>query len=252
MNAIPKRCLIDLGNSRLKYALLDVHGGRGEVVAISHEQPGAVASLLQKVALEPIASEIWLASVASTERTTALTQALEGAGFRLHRIHSQAQCGKLRIAYPEPARLGVDRFLALLAASERVDGPWLIVSAGSALTVDLLGVDGVHLGGMIAPMPIQMRAVLAGNFPQLDLAEGRAVDFADNTADAIASGTTAAALGLVEHALRRARKRLATTPSLLLCGGNAGLLADIDHPKIVTLPALVLDGMACFVRSREP
>jgi len=246
-----KRWLIDLGNSRLKCASLESHGIGEEVFAIGHEQPDSLVALLRLIGRAESGDQAWLASVASAERTAIVTRALQDAGLSVHCIRTQAQCGKLRVAYPEPAQLGVDRFLALLAACERSDGPWLIVSAGSALTIDLLATDGAHHGGMIVPMPNHMRAALAQNFAQLDLPEGRATDFADNTADAIATGARTAALGVVERALRKAREQLGVMPTLLLCGGNAELIADVDHPAIVTLPSLVLDGLAAYVRGGE-
>ena len=95
----------------------------------------------------------------------------------------------VRIAYAEPSRLGVDRFLALLAAHARGPGPWLLVSAGSALTVDLLDVGGQHIGGVIAPSPEHMRAALAARFPALAYAGGEAHAFgidARNEAEMIA------------------------------------------------------------------
>lgn len=251
MNANPKSWLIDLGNSRLKFASLDAQGNRGEVVAIGHAQANPVDTLLEAIGADRVGGKAWLASVASVERTTMLIDALQAAGLEVCRIHSQARCGGLRIAYREPARLGVDRFLSLLAASERDDGPWLIVSAGTALTVDLLGSDGQHFGGLIAPMPAHMRAALAQRFAQLDLPEGQVRDFADDSADAIASGARAAALGLVEHALRKAQARLGAMPTLLVTGGGAGFLADIDHPRTIPLPSLVIDGMTSFVRDAE-
>lgn len=251
MNTNRKRWLIDVGNSRLKCALLHAPGIRGEVFAVGHEQPNSIAELLRHMGPPGLKDEVWLASVASTERTAALTDALQDAGLYVQRIRTQPRCGKLRIAYPEPAQLGVDRFLALLAASERDDGPWLVVSAGSALTLDLLAVDGAHLGGMIAPMPSHMRQALARNFAQLDVPEGRVHDFADNTADAIATGAHTALLGAVEHSLRKARERLQATPTLLLGGGNAELLAGMDHSRILNVPALVLDGMTFYVRDSE-
>ena len=186
--------------------------------------------------------------MASDERTAALVDALHEAGYSVPRVQTQAAFGQLRIAYPEPARLGVDRFLALLGASARDDGPWLVVSAGSALTVDLLRTDGVHAGGLIAPMPAQMRAALARQFVQLDVPEGLAQEFADDTADAIASGCREAALGLIERALRNARQRLGAQPTLLVSGGGGDFLGDLERSPTIFVPALVLDGMAAFVR----
>lgn len=251
MNAIRKRWLIDLGNSRLKCAQLDAQGRLGEVIAIGHGQLDPLAALLEHIGADGAGAQAWLASVASVGRTTAVIEALQLAGIAVFPVQTQARRGKLRIAYPEPSRLGVDRFLALLAACERNDGPWLVVSAGSALTVDLLGADGVHVGGLIAPMPSHMRAALAQRFAQLDLPEGQASDFAKDSADAIASGAQAAALGLVERSLRKAQERLGSMPTLLLTGGGAEILAALDHPRTIGLPSLVLDGLALFVRNAE-
>ena len=53
--------------------------------------------------------------------------------------------------YRDPERLGVDRWLALIAARERSKQPTVIVDAGSACTIDLLDSEGRHLGGYILP-----------------------------------------------------------------------------------------------------
>ena len=100
-------------------------------------------------------------------------------------------------------------------------------------------------------MPSDMRAALAQRVAQLDLPEGHARDFADDSADAIASGAQAAALGLVERCLRKAQERLGSMPTLLVTGGGAEFLAALDHPGTVSLPSLVLDGLACFVQDEE-
>jgi type III pantothenate kinase len=251
MNPNPKRWMIDLGNSRLKCATLDARGSRGEVIAIGHSQADPIPSLLGCIGPDGAGGEAWLASVASIERTSLVVDALQDAGLKVIRIRCQASYGRLRIAYREPARLGVDRFLSLLAATERNDGPWLIVSAGSALTVDLLDNDGVHIGGMIAPMPSHMRAALAQQFAQLDLPEGEASDFADDSADAIASGARMAGLGLVERALRKAQQRLGTMPTLLVTGGGAQFLEEIEHPRMLSLPSLVIDGIVAYIHGME-
>lgn len=251
MTTSPKSWLLDLGNTRLKFAPLLPTGQRGAMTAIDNAQPNAEADLLRQLAPVAAGDVAWLASVAGTAKTAALSAALHGAGIAVQPVQTQPQCADLRIAYPVPAQLGVDRFLALLAASARGGGPWLLVSAGSALTVDLLGDDGQHLGGLIAPMPAHQRAALAQNFSQLDVPEGRAREFADNTADAIASGARAAVLGLVERALRVARAQLGVSPGVLLSGGGADLFADLDHARVLRVESPVLDGLAVFVRRRD-
>jgi type III pantothenate kinase len=241
-----KRWLLDLGNTRLKLAPLR-KGARGEVTALAHADDDFEVALRAHFDAHD-GDEAWLASVASPDTTSHLRSLLQDLGIEVQRVQTRAAMGRLRVAYAEPARLGVDRFLALLAASERDDGPWLVASAGSALTVDLLDGDGAHRGGLIAPMPAQMRAALATRFVQLDVPEGAAVDFGCDTADAIAGGARAAALGLLEHSWRRACALLGAEPTVLLSGGNAELLLQAEVPRAEAAPSLVLDGLARYVK----
>ena len=241
------RWLIDAGNSRIKCAALSAEGRRGEVSAWANTDPEALRALVDHLRASGRPVQAWLASVAPAALAADLQAALEAAGVRVRRVAPEASRGRLRIAYAEPSRLGVDRFLGLLAASERSDGSWLVVSAGSALTLDLLAADGRHVGGLIAPMPAMMRAALAGGIRQLDVAAAARADFADDTADAIASGCDGAAIGLVERSLRQARERLGEAPTLLLTGGGAELFDGVAGARVVE-PALVLDGLAILAR----
>ena len=241
-----KRWLLDLGNTRLKMAPLH-KGARGEVTALPHGDDDFEVALRAHFDAHD-SDEAWLASVAPPDTTSHLRSLLQDLGIEVQRVQARASMGRLTVAYAEPSRLGVDRFLALLAASERDDGPWLVASAGSALTLDLLAKDGKHLGGLIAPMPAQMRSALATRFAQLDLPEGAALDFANDTADAIASGARAAALGVLEHGWRRACAQLGHEPTVLVSGGSAELLLQAEVPRMLAAPALVLDGMARYVK----
>lgn len=245
--------LIDLGNTRLKCAPLSAVGERGAMRAFTHtgDEEKTLAALLDFLGNAAGDAHIWFASVAPPLLTDHVVRALQAHRFTVHRVSSATQFGNLHIAYAEPSRLGVDRFLTLIAASQRHDGPWLIVSAGSALTLDLLDSQGTHLGGLIAPTPARMRQSLATHFTALNLPEGLPCDFAQDTADAVASGTHAAALGLVERSARLARERVGATPTVLLTGGGLAIFDALAHAPIVRLPALVLDGLAIFAQARE-
>lgn len=240
--------LIDFGNTRLKCAALDA-GRCGPVQAFAASDREALDGLLRILGSAKSGERVWLASVATPERTDALASAIAGQGFTVRRVQTKANWGPLRIAYAEPLRLGVDRFLAMLAVLQRKDGPWLIVSIGSAMTVDLLTADGRHHGGLIAPTPTHMHEALTQRFPQLDMADGLAVDFASDTADAVASGIRAAALGLIERSLRTAHDLLGVRPTLLLTGGGADPLLSSLSGEYLSAP--VLDGLAIFAGIAE-
>jgi type III pantothenate kinase len=238
--------LLDLGNSRLKVASWQAGTGLGEVQAWAHGAADFAPSMQRWLAGIGAGDRCWLASVAGSELTAGVAEAIASRSHPAIRARTRPECAGVRIAYAEPARLGVDRFLALLAAHERGAGPWLIVSAGSALTVDLLDGAGQHRGGVIAPSPEHMRAALAARFPALAYAGGEASDFAADTADALAGGSLGAALGLVERSHRQATRLLGRAPRLLLSGGGAARLAEGLEIEAERAPFLVLEGLAVY------
>lgn len=238
--------LLDLGNTRLKVASWQAGRGLGEVQAWTHGAADFAPSMQRWLAGVRAGDACWLASVAPPELTAAVAEALASHGNPATRAQSRAACAGVRIAYAEPSRLGVDRFLALLGAHARGDGPWLVVSVGSALTVDLLDAAGQHRGGLIAPSPEHMRAAMAARFPALAVAGGAAGDFAADTADALAGGSIGAAAGLVERSHRKATRLLGAAPRVLLGGGGAPGLARALELDAALAPALVLEGLAVY------
>ena len=248
MNDRSASWLFDLGNTRLKWSCLD-GDALGEVHALPHAESERSDERLDRAFAEIEAgATAWLASVASDARAADVTGALERRGVRVGRVHTQASFAGVQIAYAEPARLGVDRFLALIAAHARAQRSWLIVSVGTALTLDLLAADGTHHGGLIAPSPALMRESLAQRAPQLPVHGGAVVDFATDTPDALASGCTLMVRALIERSLHTAARRIGAMPALLLSGGGTAALGDAarnnDWPTPVERePHLVLHGL---------
>lgn len=235
------RWLFDLGNTRLKCAPLDAAGRVGPVRAVAHD--GALFDDELASVLPARFADACVASVASDALRTELFDMLVQRCGRICLASTQARFGAVRIAYPRPSRLGVDRFLALLGAHARGTGATLVVGVGTALTIDWLDADGRHRGGRIAPSPTLMRAALHDRAAQLPAVGGRYVEFGDDTGDALESGCTGAALALVEHSLRAAATRPGATPTLLLHGGGADALRA-HLPRAIAAPALVLEGLA--------
>ena len=241
------RWLFDLGNSRLKCAQLHDDGRLGEVIALAHDEKIFAEKLCG--VLPDRADSACLASVASPALTAAVVDALTARFRRISLARSSTQLAGVRIAYAEPARLGVDRFLALLAAHARGGNqPWLIAGVGTALTIDLLDAEGLHRGGRIGPSPQVMRVALHQAAAQLPAQGGSYREFAADTADALASGCEGAALGLIERSLRQAEQALGRAPALLLHGGGADAL--VPHlPQALRAPSLVLEGLALWSRA---
>ncbi len=226
----------DLGNTRLKCAPL--------------REPASpvLANEIAAPLPEEVRGDVALvSSVAPESARVALLLQLSARFRRIHLARTLPECAELKIAYPVPERLGVDRFLALLAiAGEGRDT--LLVGVGTALTIDLLRADGRHVGGRIAPSPTLMREALAARSPALPAAGGRHVEFADDTADALASGCDGAALALVDRSLAAAHGSLGSMPRLVVHGGGADallpLLNEAASPLAEPRSNLVLAGLA--------
>jgi len=246
--------LFDLGNTRLKHAPLLADGSLGEIAGAAHD--GLQFAVANWDAVLPAAIDVaWIASVAPDAPRAALLDALAARGARIGFAQTQPSFAGIAIAYAQPQRLGVDRFLAMVAVHARglrdaSRDAALVIGVGTALTVDLIDADGRHRGGRIAPSPALMREALHARAAQLPRSGGDYAEFADDTDAALASGCIGAALGLIERSARRARDMLGTTPRLWLHGGGAdALLPWLDDARHA--PALVLEGLALWARAQD-
>jgi len=238
--------LFDLGNSRFKFAPLQ--GNRaGDVQAWPH---GAEAMPTDALALLPSGDTAYVASVAAASLTASMLEVLQARFKHVRVACTEASCAGVRIAYADPAKFGVDRYLALIAAAERGQAV-LVAGVGTALTIDLLDADGQHHGGRIAASPTTMREALHARAVQLPAKGGDYSEFANDTADALASGCDGAAVALIERSRMQAATTLGAVPALLVHGGGAPallpLLGDAQFQ-----PALVLDGLARWAVHQPP
>jgi type III pantothenate kinase len=244
------KLLLDLGNTRLKWALTSdrwlAHGAVGWNENLD-------AALAEALAPWPRPELVLAASVVDTDREALVAAIVTQLCARSvdWRRSPVAACG-VRNAYAEPQRLGVDRFLAMVAALAHGGGPHVLVGVGTALTLDALATDGRHLGGLIAPGPMLMQQSLlnATALVRMDGA-GSVQERADNTTDAVVSGCWLAAVALIERFVAQAADELGAHPTLCLSGGDAAQLAPLlSLPAHVTHNA-VLRGLALWAESGE-
>jgi type III pantothenate kinase len=240
-NASGQALLIDVGNSRLKWSI--GLGAEAEAGAMAYQRPEDIASapLWQRLRA---GVEVWVASVARAEIRAAIAEACAPAA--LHWARSEAERDGLCNGYREPERLGVDRWLAMLAIWRQRRDAFVVVDAGSAITVDWVGSDGRHLGGHIVPgLQLLIRALRVGTAqvtfePQAwqSLAPGHSTD------EAVFQGLLTMAVGYLTHALEKCGP-LQRVP-VYLTGGDAALLQA--HLGVATelRPQLVLEGLAAF------
>ena len=146
-----KPCLqLDVGNSSAKWRLVD----GGEILARGRYVPGDNASRDSLLDCTTVLERILVSSVAADDAEQTLEQLLlERWAVQPWFARTPARTGDLVNSYADPARMGVDRWLAMLGARRRFSGRLCVIDAGSALTIDLVSATGLHEGGYIIPRP---------------------------------------------------------------------------------------------------
>ncbi len=239
--------LLDLGNTRLKVAIRDAAGLRLLDALVWDDDE--FDARWQALPLPASVRVVAIASVANAQRFAAmralLSQRLPQTPIVV--AQTQAECQRLRVAYAQPEKLGVDRFLALLAASQD-ETAQLVVGAGTALTIDALDGFGQHLGGLIVPGLRLMRDAITQAAPGVNWSENaRRVDFATDTASALESGVWQALTGVVERAAARLQQRVGSSIVVVAHGGDAEALIEALAIPVQHDAPLVLRGLAAYI-----
>lgn len=241
--------LLDCGNSRLKWAIASDDPVRVRCLlergVVSYEAPALSAWAAHLESL-PIA-QLRFSSVIAPQQEESVFAALASLKVNPVRFQVGQRAGALRNAYATPDTLGVDRWAAAIAAWEMVRKSCLVVSAGTATTIDLIESSqpdaAVYRGGLILPGLALMLQSLHHCTARLPQAEGRyceAPHVADNTHDAMTSGALEATCGAIE----RMGRRLGVDAPWVLTGGNARQLQMVLGQKVRVVEDLVLQGLA--------
>ena len=226
---------IDSGNSRIKWGVYG-EGRWLETVAVDHQKRAKMAELPQRL---PMPDCVMLANVAGEAARAAICQALAPWLPVFQQIESSASAGGVTNLYDNPARLGVDRWCALIGARAMTSAPCVVVMAGTATTVDTLDGNGRFLGGLILPGLDLMRRSLARDTADLPLANGEYSPHPRCTGDAIVSGCIEAQIGAIE----RACARLEPGALCLLSGGAASAIGEHMQVPHRLVSNLVLEGL---------
>ena len=219
--------LIDLGNSRLKWGL--VQGGyiqERESIALDHESFSEW--LLNSWSKIEIPELIAISSVSSTSLEQQIGQIAKRIwpSIEIRIAQTRAKGCGVQNAYRCPGQLGIDRWLCLLALRHHHPLPACVVDCGTAITVDMLDVGGIHLGGLIIPGLTLMKKSLNQGTQQLKFSEHHySAGLADCTEAGIYSGTLFSAVGLIEHILAKQAEDF----QLILTGGMRNFWRNIFH-----------------------
>lgn len=238
---------LDCGNSFIKWRVI-----RGsDAVVLAGGVVDSITALLAAVESAAIAPQYArMVSVRSEEETQVLSSAL-AASFGLEAkvaVPSRELAG-VHNGYEEFERLGLDRWLALVAGYHLAKRACVVIDLGTAVTSDFVSATGDHLGGFICPgMPL-MRSQLRTHTRRIrydDTSAEQALSSlmpGGSTVEAVERGCSLMLQGFVLTQLEQAKVLWGEHFTLFITGGDAPLVHSVT-PLACVVPDLVFVGLA--------
>lgn len=241
--------LVDIGNSRIKWGywhdrrLQDSAGMIYTRTELAQELDLYWQSL-------PRPKQVHVSCVADRPVVDALT-----AWTETH-WQVQPQFAKVRKSahgvinsYTDHTRLGIDRWLALIAVHNDVHNTACVIDCGTAITMDGLHADGRHMGGIILPGLELMRESLytkssALARPENPVSTDKRAALAQSTEQAVDSGCRLAAAGAIERVKRSMEEKCTAAVDYIITGGDAEIIMPELSFRPRHEPHLVLQGLA--------
>ena len=246
--------LIDVGNSSIKYAWYSYPNAIDDITVLR-------TSLQSLDVLVEQASTCWLCSVVNDETCEAIRLICKRLNVPFHQSCTQTQQFGVRNAYAKPSNMGVDRWMAILAASHLCDkgeqSNFIVIDAGTAITCDFV-VANAHIGGWIAPGLSMARNTVVSNTKKVfDIyQELHILGIGTDTPECVAQGALAQLSGMIMQACAMMQSHCIKF-DLYISGGDAPLLINVIsksvlaqqsaaqvRPTINYLENLVLIGLA--------
>jgi type III pantothenate kinase len=252
--------LVDIGNTRVKWARL-IDGRMGKQHAAANPGWGAQEYSRRVIGRGWSSGQgrIVVSSVAGDQINRSLTAAAREADApEPEFVASERSAAGITTEYLDPWRLGVDRFVGAIGAHHLASGqPVCVVNVGTAITIDLVDGGGRHHGGAIVPGPALMVNSLLTQTNGIRRRatggpSGVASLFARTTRTAIGQGARYAAAAVIDRAIEEARGQLGSKPLVLLTGGGSTDIEGLIRNPSVSLPDLVLHGLAVWADRIPP
>ena len=240
---------IDVGNTRLKWALFDDHRPGATLIAHGAEFLDHIDRLAEGPWAElPPPQHVLGCVVAGDAAKRRVEEQLELWDVTPRWVVSSAEEAGLSNGYDHPTRLGADRWVAMVGARHHVLSrgparPLVVVMVGTAVTVECIDAQGRFLGGLILPgHGIMLRALETGT-AGLHVPTGEVRLFPTNTSDALTSGGTYAIAGAVERMYQHLLQHTGQEPACIMTGGAGWKMAPSMTRPFELVDNLIFDGL---------
>ena len=243
--------LIDIGNTKTKWMLRDNKSIYKHDSFLTEDIDQDHFEFDERI------RKIVISNVAGFEKEAILKIKLKNFSCPIEFIKPQKKLNHLINNYQDATKLGTDRWLSALSVSHDIKKTAVIVSVGTAVTIDYLSYDekkSQHTfeGGVILPGIHLTKNALSNNTADLKNSEGAFQMPSINTANAIQSGFILSVLGNMKYLFDLALSR-SKDVTIVFSGGDAELIhqhIDESLKKYVSVKKdLVLEGLFVLANS---
>jgi type III pantothenate kinase len=193
---------------------------------------------------------IWISCVSAPPLRTEIGAVCESLWQATPRfIEIQAGNFELDVGYRKPSTLGVDRWIAMVAGRRLVGPrPFVVIDAGTAVTLDFVDANGKFNGGIIFPGLLTMIESLNSNTGNIrvGVTPGTTADASwvnTSTEAAVASGATLSVVSTVDCGIDHHLSCCSEEPQILVTGGDAEMIKSMSRHDMQHQPDLVLAGI---------
>jgi len=251
---------IDIGNSRVKWAVFN------DVVIQSHGvfpyNNSNLEAMFKKADFVNGFEKASISCVAAADIKERFIKCLKTSGCLTFNFATTVkQQSGITNSYKLPSKMGVDRWLAMIAANYLHNKDKItalcIIDCGTAITLDVLNAKGEHLGGLIMPGYQTMRTSLglsAGNMSAGNILsdEGEPLKKSLNkglgvsTEEAVSKGCAQIISGGLEVMLVKHAPQVNNNVKCIVTGGDGEWLVQQVSRSVKFEPYLVLQGLRCI------
>jgi len=233
---------IDAGNTRIKWRARSEQSTQSRGVVINQD----IESCLKALNQISVLSKIRVSSVADMNIVKRIAEYSSQRNCTFIEAKTEKNSAGVTCGYSDPSTMGVDRWLAAVAAYNRFRSPCIIIDAGTTITIDIINDDGEHLGGYILPgLEMARKAILAGTkgvkLSILDDKHSKNLSPGKSTEQCVVRGEFLMLKSLIESIVKGLIDR--KKAEIIVTGGNSQNLVTILDGSIHFEPDLVLDGL---------
>lgn len=222
-------CYIDIGNTCIKYSLLD------QTSVSTVDSLRALYEIFEGAQV----AQVFVSCVAG--QATELAKYCNKQDIRFYCASVEDKVSGLKLIYNDVSKLGVDRWLAMQAALNEFSGAGVVViDAGTALKIDVVSAQAKHLGGSISPGIKMALSALQRNTAQLPQVHAEFDgQLGTDTIGCMRYGVVMSAVALIDRSVAA----LEGDYSVILTGGDAALLAPHLAGAVSIVDNLVIGGL---------